>query len=256
MKRTRMAACTAIGAAAVVLTVAAPAAQAHVSIDPSEAEQGGYAVLTLRVPNESDTASTTRLEVHLDPEHPLASVRPQPVPGWDVEVQTAELDEPIELHGGQVTEAPTTIIWSGGEIEPGMFQQFPISVGPLPEDTDQLVLRALQEYDDGEVARWIEEPTEDGVEPENPAPVLTLTPGEGGHHGAESGEGADATADEAAHDDAEQAAADSSDEAGTDTTARVLAGVGIAVGVAGVAFGVLAGRRRSAGDGAERTTAP
>ncbi|TDC20815.1 DUF1775 domain-containing protein [Streptomyces sp. 8K308] len=253
MKRTRMAACSAIGAAAVLLTVATPAAQAHVTVDPSEAEQGGYAVLNLRVPNESDTASTTRLEIHLDPEHPLASVRPQPVPGWDVEVQTAELDEPIELHGSQVTEAPTTIIWTGGEIEPGMFQQFPISVGPLPEDVDQLLFKAVQTYDDGEVARWIEEPTDDGVEPENPAPVLALTPSEGGHHGAESGAdtGADAeSADEAAHD-AEQAA----DEATTDTTARVLAGVGIAVGIAGVAFGVLAGRRRNAAEDGDPTAA-
>ncbi|GAB2894146.1 YcnI family copper-binding membrane protein [Streptomyces mayteni] len=247
MKRTRMAAGSAI-TAAVVLTIAAPAAQAHVSIDPSEAEQGGYAVLDLRVPNESDTASTTRLEVHLDPEYPLASVLPQPVPGWDVEVQTAELDEPIEMHGSQITEAPTTIVWSGGEIEPGTFQQFPISVGPLPEDVEQLVFKAVQTYDDGEVSRWIEEPTEDGSEPENPAPVLQLAPGTGGHHGAEAADGTDAaSADEAAHDAAEQAAGDDSDEAAADTTARVLAGVGIAVGVAGVAFGVLAGRRRAEG---------
>ncbi|WP_062209565.1 YcnI family protein [Streptomyces sp. NBRC 109706] len=225
-------------------------AQAHVGLDPSEVEQGGYTVINVKVPNERDNASTVEVELHLDPEYPLTSVMPQPVPGWDVEVETVELDEPLESHGNQITEVPSVITWSGGEIAPGTFQQFPLSLGRLPDTTDQLVLKAIQTYDNDEVVRWIDEPTDDGSEPESPAPVLRLTPASG-----DDGHGAgDETADETAAetDDApgesaatEQAAADD-DGSKADTTARVLGGIGIAVGVAGVAFGVLAGRRRSA----------
>ncbi|RKN07233.1 YcnI family protein [Streptomyces radicis] len=247
MNRTRVAACSVVtfATAAAALALAAPA-QAHVSVDPAEAEQGGYTTIDVRVPNESDTASTVSLELHLDPEFPLASVRPQAVPGWEVEVETAELETPIENHGNQITEAPSVVRWTGGEIEPGMFQQFPLSLGPLPEDTEHLVLRAVQTYDDGEVARWIEPPAEDGTEPEqDPAPVLHLTPAAGAEDVAAAEDGADG--DGTNGDGGESAAAShgDGDDAATDTTARVLAGVGIAVGVAGVAFGVLAGRRRT-----------
>ncbi|WP_049567501.1 YcnI family protein [Streptomyces sp. SBT349] len=257
MNRTRIAACSVVTAAtaAAALALAAPA-QAHVTVDPDEAEQGGYTTLNVRVPNESDTASTVSVEMHLDMENPLASVRPQAVPGWEVEVETAELETPIENHGNQITEAPSVIRWTGGEIEPGMFQQFPLSVGPLPETTEHLVLRTIQTYDDGEVARWIEPPAEDGSEPEDPAPVLHLMPaadaeGTEAAADAEGDDGANADAEDA-QDAEDTAAAGDEDESATDTTARVLAGVGIAVGVAGVAFGVLAGRRRSpAADSAE-----
>ncbi|WP_326598131.1 YcnI family copper-binding membrane protein [Streptomyces sp. NBC_01803] len=247
MTRTRVAASVATAlTAGAFLAFTAPAASAHVSVDPDEAEQGGYSTVNIKVPNERDNASTIRLEVHLDLDHPLASVQPQPVPGWEVEVETAELDEPVELHGSEITEAPSVITWTGGEIEPGQFQQFPISVGPLPEDVDQVLFKAVQTYDNDEVVRWIEEPVEGEAEPEHPAAVLALAPADGDDHGTgddDAGEAGEAGEAEDG-DHAEPVAAESGDDT-TDTTARVLAGVGIAVGVAGVAFGVLAGRRRS-----------
>jgi uncharacterized protein YcnI len=244
--RTRIAAATLLAAAAAA-ALAAPA-QAHVTVDPEEATQGDYATLNVKVPNERDNASTVGLELHLDPDHPLASVSPQPVPGWRVRVETTELDQPIEVHGSPISEVPGVITWTatGGGIGPGMFQQFPLSVGPLPEDADQLVLDAVQTYDNGEVVRWIEEPT-GGEEPEYPSPVLRLAaaPAEG------EGGGDDGAAVETGDTgDTENVSASEAPEAdASDTTARVMAGVGIAVGVAGVAFGLLAGRRR-------RTTTP
>ena len=56
---------SALGAVvAAVLGVAGPAS-AHVTVNPNEATQGGYGRVAFRVPNESDTASTTKLEVNL-----------------------------------------------------------------------------------------------------------------------------------------------------------------------------------------------
>ena len=234
----RRAALVGATAFASVLVLAGPAS-AHVGVDPEEAPKGGFATVNFKVPNEKDDASTVKLEVSFPTDHPLASVMPQPVPGWDVKVSKTKLDKPIEMHGEKITEAVSKVTWSGGEVKPGEFQQFPVSMGQLPEKGDQLVFKALQTYDDKDVVRWIEEPKEGQEEPENPAPVLKLTAADGAS-GAENGADGAGSATEKT---ASAGSGDSADSA--DTTARVLGVVGIVVGVAGVAFGVLAGRRRS-----------
>ncbi|CAL9503038.1 putative protein YcnI [Streptomyces sp. enrichment culture] len=245
MKASRIAAA---GAAAglTVLALSAPAF-AHVTVQPEgTAAKGGYAVVGFKVPNERDDASTTKLEVTFPTDHPLASVMPQPMPGWKIEVTKSKLDKPLEMHGEKITEAVSKVTWTadGKGIEPGYFEKFPLSVGQLPEDADQLVFKALQTYSNKEVVRWIEVPQEGQEEPDNPAPVLELSAAsEDGHHDAAAGEDDDAGSAEKAS--AETAADDSGSSGGTDTTARVLGIVGIVVGAAGVAYGVLAGRRRS-----------
>ncbi|MER5883812.1 YcnI family protein [Streptomyces sp. NPDC001941] len=236
------------GVAASAVLFLSSAASAHVSVQPQgAAAKGGYATVNFKVPNERDNASTVKVEVNLPADHPIASAMPQPVPGWKVVVTKAKLAKPLEMHGKQITEAPSKITWTAegdGKIGPGEFQQFPVSLGQLPENADQLVFKALQTYSNNEVVRWIEEPKEGADEPQNPAPVLKLSAAEDDHHGGAAKTDAkadDKAGDKAGHDGQENASADTSD-----TTARVLGVVGILVGVAGVAFGVLAGRRRSA----------
>src|SRR5690606_28343051 len=109
-----------------VLALAAPAV-AHVSVQrEGEAAKGGYAVVNCKVPNERDNASTTKVEVTFPTEHPLASVMPQPVAGWDVKVTKSKLDKPLEMHGKKIDEAVTKVTWTadGDGIEPGFFQKF------------------------------------------------------------------------------------------------------------------------------------
>ncbi|MER5947540.1 YcnI family protein [Streptomyces sp. NPDC001904] len=236
-----------VGAAAVssVVLVSAPAF-AHVSVQPEgAAAKGGYAVIDFKVPNERDDAATTKLEVNFPTDHPLASVMPEPVPGWKAEVTKSKLDKPLEMHGEKLTEAVSKVTWtatgSGADkgVQPGYFQKFPVSVGQLPTDADQLVFKAIQTYDNKEVVRWIEPQQKGQEEPENPAPTLTLSAAADDEHGASGA---------SASDDHKEAAAASSDTSSdSDTTARVLGIVGILVGAAGVAFGVLAGRRRTNG---------
>ncbi|WP_028814710.1 YcnI family protein [Streptomyces flavidovirens] len=243
MNVSRIAAVSVAGAAASTVLLCAGTAFAHVGVQPvGPAEKGGYATVNVRVPNERDNASTVKLEVSFPTDHPLASVMPQPVPGWKTEVTRTKLDKPLKVHGEEINEAVSKITWSGGKVGPGEFQQFPLVLGQLPEDADQLVLKAVQTYDNKEVVRWIEEPKDGEEEPQSPAPVLKLTEPTGDDHHGATGKEAD-EADDAAHK-GEEAAADS-DTTSSDTTARVLAVVGIIVGVAGVAFGVLAGRRRT-----------
>ena len=244
MKASRLAAAGALAASAVVV-LSAPAF-AHVSVQPEgTAAKGGYAVVDFKVPNERDDASTTKLEVTFPTDHPLASAMPEPMDGWNIEVTKSKLAKPLEVHGKKISEAVSKITWTadGKGIEPGYFEKFPVSVGALPEDADELTFKALQTYSDKEVVRWIEVQKDGAEEPENPAPVLALSAAsEDGHaHGSKAEDASDdskTTENTAA--DTSAAAADSND-----TTARVLAVVGIVVGALGVAYGVLAGRRRS-----------
>ncbi|MER6119599.1 YcnI family protein [Streptomyces sp. NPDC001743] len=237
------------GVAASTVLILAGTASAHVSVQPQgEAAKGGYAVINFKVPNERDNASTTKLEVNFPADHPLASVMPQPVPGWDVAVTKSKLAKPLDMHGKKIDEAVSKVTWTadGGKIEPGRFQQFPLSVGQLPEDTDQLVFKAVQTYDNKEVVRWIEEQKEGAEEPESPAPVLKLTAAAGDAHGATAASGSDSADKDATAGHATDGRTTAAASSSSDTTARVLGIVGIVIGVAGVAFGVLAGRRRIA----------
>ena len=155
----------AVLAALVGAVAVANPASAHISVSPEEAVQGGLARLTFRVPTESDTASTTKVEVFLPEDAPVANVSTMPVAGWTVAVQR------------KTPEAVSVITWTASKsaaIKPGEFQEFPISLGPLP-NVDEMVFKALQTYSDGNVVRWIE-PPEPGAEPEHPAPVLKLVP--------------------------------------------------------------------------------
>ncbi|MEV8100618.1 YcnI family protein [Kitasatospora sp. NPDC085879] len=233
----RRTALAAVVAGAAVLALAGPAA-AHVTVQPGSVPQGGYTAVAFRVPDESDTASTVKLEVSLPMDHPMASVRIQPLPGWTAVLEKSKLDKPLSSHGKDITEAVSKITWTadaGTKIAPGQFQEFRVSLGALPTDTDKLTFKALQTYDNGDVVRWIEESKEGQPEPAKPAPVLTLTK-------AAAGASAAPAADHHASQDAsgDMAAAKSSD-----STARTLGVVGIVVGVIGAALGVAGLRRKN-----------
>jgi uncharacterized protein YcnI len=219
-------------AAAVALVVAAPMAAAHVTVNPGEAAKGGYAALTFRVPTERDDANTTKLEVNFPTDTPIANVRVQPHPGWEYRIERTRLDEPFENNGEQVTEVVSKVTWTGGEIGPTEFDEFGVSVGPLPTDVDEILFPAIQTYDSGEVVRWIDEPAADGEEePEKPAPALTLVDEETEGGGASSASGAGS--DEAASGLTVENAATQDDVDGASTMGIV----GIVVGVLGLLVG-------------------
>ncbi|TCI95952.1 YcnI family protein [Aeromicrobium sp. IC_218] len=236
MKRTTRArlAAAVLGTAVVLVP---STASAHVTVSSPDAAQGGYGKLVLRVPNESDTAATTRLTVTFPTDTPVTSIRTQPKPGWTAKVVMTKLDEPVEVGDLTVTEVVGSVVYTAtaGGIGVGQFDEFQLSGGPLPE-TDTLVLPTKQEYADGEVADWSQVATGD-EEPEKPAPTLALAAASDDGHGGH-GAPADTEGDEAAG---------SSDD-GTDTLARVLGGLGLVVGVGGVALALRENRRRARTD--------
>ena len=167
---------TAVGAALLASTVPA---SAHVSVQPGTVEGGGFSVVSFRVPNERDDAETTRVRVVLPVDQPLGSVQTTPVPGWRVSTQQRQLDEPLEMFGSEITTVVSEVTWTAtaGGLRPGEFEDFPLSLGQLPE-SGEMVFKAVQGYSSGERVAWNEVAVDASAEPEHPAPVLTLTPPE------------------------------------------------------------------------------
>jgi uncharacterized protein YcnI len=231
------------------LAVFTPAALAHVTVSPDEAARGGFATLGFQVPNERDDSGTVRLEVAFPDDHPIPFVSVRPHPGWTFEVETVELPEPVEAEGTEITEAVSRITWEGGPINPGEFDVFEVSVGPLPTDADELVFPAIQTYASGEEVRWIELTEEGGEEPENPAPVLHLVDAAEGadHHGGAAEEEGGESEESAAPDGVDVANLATSDDVDSATNRATMAMViSIIAAVAGLgALAVVLARRRA-----------
>jgi uncharacterized protein YcnI len=245
-RRAALRAVTVLGVVAGTALLAATPALAHVTANSDDARQGGYAVVQMRVPNESDTAGTIKLETTVPTDHPITSVRVQPVPGWTATLTTTPLNPPLQRNGRTYDQVVGTITWTanpGVRINPGEYTDFPISLGPLPTDAAEITLPSTQTYDDGQVVSWAQPPNPDGSEPDRPAPSLALAP-------AAAGGAAPATPAPAAP--AAPAAG------GVDPTARWLGGIGLLLGALGLGLGggALLRSRRSAAGPAPAPTGP
>ena len=230
-KAARVALGTLASLASLCLVLVAAPGWAHVTVNPGTATQGGYSALTFRVPNETDSTSTTKVQVFLPQDQPLASVSVKPHPGWHVRVVTKKLATPLSTDDGEVTEGVFSITWTPDAqqdaIQPGQYDEFDISVGPLPE-ASSLTFKTLQTYSDGTVVRWIDPPAAEGQpEPEHPAPTLTLVP----------------ASDESAADPGSAGSGDSDGGDGTATAALVLSIVAVLLGAGALGTALL--RRRT-----------
>jgi uncharacterized protein YcnI len=220
-----------IAATTTGIVLTAIPALAHITITPSSVPQGSTAVLTFHVPNEEARADTTRLDVQIPADHPIAQLLVKPVAGWTVSVRTVTLAKPLVTDDGQFTQAVSEVIWSGGRIAPGQFQDFSLSADPLPENVTQLVFKTIQTYSNGDVVRWIDVPAPGQAEPDHPAPVLALTAATAGTEGT-GGTGA-----------AAGTAASPASAAGSDATARAIGASGAAIGLLGLVLAGLSWRR-------------
>ncbi|MFF5035612.1 YcnI family copper-binding membrane protein [Nocardia salmonicida] len=212
------------GAVAAATVLGGGVASAHLAVEAPGAKQGSSAVLSFRISNESEEASTTTLTVEVPG---LKTARTEPMPGWDAVVQR----DPNKM--------ATSVTWTaapGAGVGPGQFQRFVLYAGPLPKQ-DTVAFKAVQTYSDGKVVTW-DQPTAAGAaEPEFPLPVLALTaaePGDGHSHGTEP-------------EKPQAAAPHAETDTETDSAARWLGIGGLALGGLGAVAGVgaLARTRRS-----------
>ncbi|NUR09524.1 MAG: YcnI family protein [Nocardioidaceae bacterium] len=228
---------------AVVTAVTLPGvAQAHVSVQPSTTEGGGFSVIAFRVPNEREDASTTRVQVTLPKDQPIGEVQTTPIPGWKVATATRNLDQPVEVEGEQLTKVVSRVTWTAtaGGVQPEQFQDFQLSLGQLP-DRGSLAFNTVQTYSDGENVSWNQVSADPSVEAEHPAPTLTLTPAEAGAGDQATGSGAAETP--AASDQAADVTAPA-DEGSDSTLPLLLSGAALVLSVVAL---VLAWRRGRVG---------
>lgn len=221
-----------LAAAAGLTILGAGAASAHVNVDPASTSEGGFSQLTFRVPNESETAKTSKLTVTLPKDTPFTSVSVKPMDGWKAEIKEAALPKPVTANGATITKAAASVTWTADaahQISQHEYQTFSISVGRLPKAGTTVVLPAAQAYTDGTVVNWNETPTAGGGEPEHPAPmfVTTAPAGEHGAHGAAAETPA-----------AETTPASATSPAAADSAA--LGWAGLVAGLLGLAAGVAA----------------
>jgi uncharacterized protein YcnI len=209
-------------AAAVAVALTPAAAQAHVTVQPKTAPAGAYTRLDVRVPNERDDVSTSKVAVQFP--DGFASASYEPVPGWTVKVTKAKLATPIQTDDGEITEGIKQITWTADDdadaIPPGAFRDFGLSVQIPGKAGDQLAFKALQTYSDGEVVRWI-----GGEGSENPAAVVSVTAGD------EVPAAATATP---ARRTAAPASDDDEDGNGLAIAALIVGALGLVAGVAGL----------------------
>jgi copper(I)-binding protein/uncharacterized protein YcnI len=158
--------------------VAMGAAHAHVTLADPRAAPGAYYVSFFRIGHGCAGSATTALRVEL-PEA-ITAARPQPKPGWTVEIEHAPLSLPVKGEGGKMlTERVKAITWRGGPLPDDQWDQFGISA-KLPDQPGKLYFPAIQTCEVGE-ARWVEVPAADKPgRLAHPAPSLEIAVGAGG----------------------------------------------------------------------------
>ncbi len=167
-------------AAALLLALAgaslcAGAARAHVTLETAQARTGSGYKAVLRVPHGCKGAATIRLSVQI-PDGVIA-VKPQPKPGWQIEVTHGKYAQAYAFHGTRVEEGVRTVTWSGGRLPDAYYDEFAFSsqlAATLPPGT-RLYFPVVQTCEQG-VERWIEIPAAGKARSdyEQPAPVLQL----------------------------------------------------------------------------------
>jgi len=256
----------AAGVAVVGLVLVAGPASAHVTVGADDNHQGASdSVLTFRVPNEEDAATTVKVVVTFPAKDPLPSVKPGPKPGWTVTTKTVTFATPIKTDDGTLTSGVGQVTWTAKSpadgIPVGGFDSFTVLVGPLPDKATELAFPTTQTYSDGKTVAWIEPTPSGGTAPEHPAPVLALAEAAAGTvagtaaspaASADAGAGVAASPAASAAADAPAVSAASSGEFASTSdvsTSRTLGLVGLVLGALGLLVGGAAFARSGRGKG-------
>lgn len=161
------------------LSLVAANAHAHIVLEQKSATAGSYHKATFMVGHGCDGSPTTGIEVEM-PE-PMAVAKPMPKPGWQLTTQTVPLAVPMSLHGRPVTETVSRVLWKGGPLADGHYDEFVLLL-QLPQRRGPLYFKVAQICEKGR-SDWVEIPAPGaGGRLKMPAPVLELQPAAPAHH--------------------------------------------------------------------------
>jgi uncharacterized protein YcnI len=219
-----------------VLALSAPAA-AQVSIVPDRVDGGGTQTFAFRLANERADTKSTRLELVFPQSPPVAYVEVAPSQGWTATVRPRPLAPPLQAGGKVISEVAGSLVFEGGAVAPKQFEQFLVTMGPLPAD-GRLLFEATQTFANGAVAHW--------NETTSPAPAITF--GAGAAATAPGSVAAQPTQVDGVAVPADQAAPPSASGVGGPPFAVLWAAVGLAFAV--IALVWFRAHRRKAGTAA------
>jgi uncharacterized protein YcnI len=170
MSRTRI---TVLATTLAAVAIAAPVAEAHVTLNPRTATADSFARLDVRVPNERDEAATRTVVVTFP--DGFYSVSVKRVWGWKAKVSMKTLATPIRSEDGDITERVSKVTWRANGranwIAPDMFEEFGLSMR-IPNTPGQaLAFPSTQTYSNKEFVRWTGASGSD-----TPAPVIRVVP--------------------------------------------------------------------------------
>jgi uncharacterized protein YcnI len=153
------------------LAIAAPAAQAHVTLNPRSVTANSFGRVDMRVPNERDETGTKSVVLYFP--HGFYSVSAKRVWGWTAKVSMRKLATPVPSTDGDTTEEVAKITYRAtamsGWIMPGQFEEFGLSMRIPNTPNATLFFPARQTYSNGEVVSW-----NGAAGAETPAPTLNV----------------------------------------------------------------------------------
>lgn len=163
-------------------------AHAHVTFVNGSVAEESTSVISLQVPHGCDGKATTEFRVKLPEGFVLA--KPQPKPGWELEIIQGDYARSYDDHGTKVTSGPVEIRWKNGNLADAYYDTFNIQgkVSGIAAGKT-LAFPATQLCGtDGKVA-W-DQVAPEGADPhslKSPAPVLAVTAKTAGGHDEHAG---------------------------------------------------------------------
>lgn len=152
--------------------ICASTASAHVSFQDKAVTAGEFHEGQIGVFHGCDGSPTVSVRVELP--QGLKQVRPRALAGWTLEIEKERLDHPYMLHGEEVTERVSAIIWKSGRLPDYAYQKFSINMRLPNEPGRALGFPVYQSCETGEL-NWVET-SANGKNPEHPMPSIKLLP--------------------------------------------------------------------------------
>jgi uncharacterized protein YcnI len=107
------------------------AANAHVTLETSEAQVGSTYKAVLRVGHGCDGSPTVAIRIRI-PDGMIA-VKPMPKPGWELTTRVEPYAAPVKYFEDTLTEGVKEIAWTGGKLPDAWYDEF-VFRGRLPDE--------------------------------------------------------------------------------------------------------------------------
>lgn len=164
-------------AAGLVSICLAVPALAHATFETAQAQTNSTYKAVIRIGHGCDGQTTQSVRVTIPAG--MIAVKPMPKPGWTLATTKANYDRPYVLHGKDVKDGVSEIVWSGGQLADDHYDEFVFQarITDRVAAPSTLFVPVVQECGSSKAA-WTEIPVA-GQDPHSlkfPAPGIRILP--------------------------------------------------------------------------------